>query len=556
MTQWDCEADVVIVGSGAAALAAAVAVVHNGKSVLIYEAAAQPGGTTALSGGAFWIPNNALMRAAGRTDPRAQALKLMARLSYPTLYDPTAANLGLPLRQYELLEAYYDNASPVVELMTEIGALSPYIYPTFGFSPDPLADPDYFSDLPENAAPYGRVLGNAPPGILGWPGYMLTQGMVEWLEQEGVIVQTNSRVISAVQRKNGEVVGVVVDHNGFTIRAKGKKGVIFATGGFAHSRSKMLGFSRGPMFGTGSVPTARGDFMDIASSLGADVDNLANAFYFQLAIEKAAAANGQVTLDGGICWQVYGDSSILVDKAGRRCQNEKLPYHIRGQNHFYSNGLDMPNQVQIMIWDDAVAQDPTPWPWRSVVPMPGPLPSHVLMGNTLADLAAQIQNRLNSLRGQRFFNSGVVPNVQLDPDFVTNLQATIARFNGFATTGVDLDFKRGQTAFENAWQGPSRSTTANRTMFPISGTGPYYAVLIGAGTLDTCGGPVTAADGHVLRPDGSTIHGLFGAGNCVASPAGQGYWGAGGTIGPALVFGYIAGNSASLEPNHPEDLDD
>lgn len=548
---WDCEADVVVVGSGAAALAAAVAVVNKGKSVLVYEAAAQCGGTTAISGGAFWIPNNALMRAAGRTDPRADAIKLMARLSYQSLYDPAAPNLGLPQRQYDLLAAYYDNASPVIETMTSIGALAPYIYPQFGFSPNPLSDPDYFSDLPENASPYGRVLGNAPPNLLGWPGYLLTQGMIDWLAARNVVIRTNSRVKAVVQKNSGEVVGVEVQGPETTIRAKGRRGVVFATGGFSHSKSKMIGLSRGPMFGTGSVPTTRGDFLDMASSLGAAVDNLANAFYFQLAIEKAAAAGGVVGLDG-ICWQVYGDSSILVNKTGKRCQNEKLPYHIRGQTHFQTLDLDEPNLVQIQFWDEGVAQEATPWPWRSIVPMPGPLPSYVMKANTLADLATQIQARLNSLRGQRFYAAGIVPSVQLDTKFVTNLEETITRFNSFAASGVDLDFKRGATAFENAWQGPSRSTTSNRTMYPISGTGPYYAALVGAGTLDTCGGPITAVDGHVLRPDGSQIAGLFGAGNCVASPAGHGYWGAGGTIGPALVFGYLAGVGAAMEPIHPD----
>lgn len=551
MADWDYLADVVVVGTGAAALAAAVAVINEGRSVLLFEAAAQPGGTTALSGGAFWIPNNALMRAAGRTDPRANALKLMARLSYGSLYDPAATNLGLPQRQYDLIAAFYDNASPVIEKMTALGALSPYIYPQFGFSPDPLSDPDYFSDLPENAAPYGRVLGNAPANVVGWPGFMLTQGIIDWLLAHGAVIHTEHRVVRAVQKSNGEVVGVELDHCGTIKRAKGRRGVVFATGGFAHSQSKMIGMSRGPMFGTGSVPTARGDFLDISTTLGADVDNLANAFYFQLAIEKAAAQNGVVGLDG-ICWQAYGDSSIIVNKTGKRCQNEKLPYHLRGQAHFYTLGTDEPNLVQIAIWDEAVAQDPTPWPWRSVVPAPGPLPSHVIKANTLADLATQIQARLNSLRGQRFYAAGVVPNVTLDANFVANLQSTITRFNGFAVSGEDTDFQRGATRFENAWQGPSRSTNANRTMYPISSSGPYYAVLLGAGTLDTCGGPITAVDGHVLRPDGSPIPGLFGAGNCVASPAGHGYWGAGGTIGPALVFGFLAGKGAALEPIHPD----
>jgi uncharacterized protein with NAD-binding domain and iron-sulfur cluster len=111
MQRWDQGADVVVVGTGGAALAAAAAAVDHGASVVMLEAAAEPGGTTRRSGGAFWIPNNSLMRAQGFTDPRDDALKLMARLAYPSLYDPAAPRLGLPQLQYELLAAFYDNGS-------------------------------------------------------------------------------------------------------------------------------------------------------------------------------------------------------------------------------------------------------------------------------------------------------------------------------------------------------------------------------------------------------------------------------------------------------------
>jgi cation diffusion facilitator CzcD-associated flavoprotein CzcO len=83
-------ADVIIAGAGGAGMAAAIAALEEGASILLVEAAPSPGGTTAMSGGAFWIPNNSLMRAAGLDDPRPQALALMARLSFPALYDPTA----------------------------------------------------------------------------------------------------------------------------------------------------------------------------------------------------------------------------------------------------------------------------------------------------------------------------------------------------------------------------------------------------------------------------------------------------------------------------------
>ncbi|MDC0749335.1 FAD-dependent oxidoreductase [Polyangium mundeleinium] len=548
---WHYDADVVIVGAGGAALAAAVAAVHEGVSVLLLEAGPQPGGTASISGGAFWIPNNSLMRAQGLTDPRPDALKLMARLSYPSLYDPAASHLGLPKREYDLLAAFYDHGSDVIDELTQLGALFPIIYPGFGFSPSPISDPDYHAGLPENVSPYGRVLGNAPPGLVGWPGYLLTQSMIDWIQAKHVPIRTNHRVVGAIQKKDGEVVGVEIEHNGARKRARARRAVVFATGGFSHARGKVLGLQRGPLFGTGSVPTGKGDFLDIAASLDAAIGNLSNGFYFQLAIEEAAAQNGHVTNVGAIAFGVYGDSTILVNKYGRRCVNEKMPYHVRAQSHFLALGTDEPNLVQFMIWDEAVAQEPTSWPWRGVVPAPGTLPPFVIKANTRAALAAAIDARLNALRGQRFAASGVVPSVKLDPNFVTNLDATIARFNGFAATGMDLDFQRGATSFENAWQGPSRSVTANRTMYPMSASGPYYAVILGAGTLDTCGGPIVGTDGRVLRPDGTGIPGLFGAGNCIASPAGRGYWGAGGTIGPALVFGFLAGKKAAHEPVHP-----
>ena len=134
--------------------------------------------------------------------------------------------------------------------------------------------------------------------------------------------------------------------------------------------------------------------------------------------------------------------------------------------------------------------------------------------------------------------------MRLASDFTANLKATVERFNGFAATGVDLDFHRGETPIEPAWQGPSRGAP-NRTMTALSSSGPYYALLLGAGVLDTCGGPVIDPHGRVLRTDGAAIPGLYGAGNCVASPTGQGYFGAGGTIGPAIVFGYLAGAHAA-----------
>lgn len=548
MSNQDREADVVVVGAGGAALAAACAALEEGASVLMLEAAEAAGGTTRQSGGAFWIPNNALMRAAGRTDGRDDALKLMARLSYPSTYDPEAPHLGIGQLEYELLATYYDEAAPAIETLMARGAINAMILPNLGYSPDPLSDPDYHAELPENASPYGRVLtAITPPNVYVWPGVYLADGLIQYVTGKGVPILTGHRVRGVKLNGHGEVTGVEAESQGKRRLIRARKGVVFATGGFAHDAGKVQSFLRGPIFGSGSVPTSTGDFLDIAAGLGARIGNLSNGFFYQVVLEELVKNGGKVTRPDVHAFLTYGDSTILVNKFGQRCVNEKAMYHVRAQSHFHAVGTDYPNLVQFMIWDQAVADEPTFWPWRGCVPLPGMETPYLLKADTLEGLAEAISARLDTLRGIRSANGVVGPDVKLSADFASALQSTIERFNGFAETGRDLDFQRGETPIQQAWQGPSRSTTGNRTMYPMSLQGPFYCMPVAAATLDTCGGPVIGTDARVLRTDGSAIPGLFGAGNCISSPVGQGYWGAGGTIGPALTFGYIAGRNAARE---------
>src|SRR4051812_13740037 len=135
---WGREADVVVVGTGAAGMAAAVTAAHEGATVIVLEKAGWIGGTTAKSGGGIWIPNNSFMRAAGIEDPKDDCIRYMARLSYPPLYDPTSPTFGLPQPAYDLIEAFYDNASVAVDLFMELGAM-----------PLEMGDtPSYSADLP------------------------------------------------------------------------------------------------------------------------------------------------------------------------------------------------------------------------------------------------------------------------------------------------------------------------------------------------------------------------------------------------------------------------
>jgi succinate dehydrogenase/fumarate reductase flavoprotein subunit len=549
---WDREADVVVVGTGAAAFAAAVTARQAGADVLILERAANPGGTTLISGSEYWIPNNSKMRAAGKTDPRPDALKYMARLSYPQLYDPESPTLGIPQSNYDLIATFYDTGSVAVDAFEEWGALYSRVQPSMGYSEQPdFADPDYHADLPEDKAPYGR--GINPDPDKGGSGAVPVQ-MQAWTDKNNVPILLEHRVVGVFQNRDGAVVGVRVENKGAQLAIRAKKAVFFGSGGFTQDPIKALNYLRGPVFAACAVPTCTGDFVDIGLALGAQLGNMNQAWWLQCPLEIAVKS---ASIPGADVWLPFGDSMVIVNKYGDRVTTEKMVYNERGQTHHYWNPAlrEYSNLVQFMIYDDAVAQDPSTLGFRFPVPAAGKDADYVIKGDTWEELAANIDARLDSIRGQGNVSARVGDNVVLADNFVDRLGATIQRFNGFAETGVDEDFGRGSTPIQVAWgSGTARyGQLKNPTMAPFSGTGPYYCILLGGMTLDTKGGPVIDTGARVMHVSGQPIPGLYGAGNCVASPAGQAYWSGGGTIGPALTYGYIAGQNAVAEPEKSVD---
>ncbi len=234
---------------------------------------------------------------------------------------------------------------------------------------------------------------------------------------------------------------------------------------------------------------------------------------------------------------------IQVDRTGRRAVNEKAPYHDRGQVHLHysASSRDFPNTLLFMIWDQVVADSPLNVPFRPPVPLPNEQIDYVIEASDFGTLSQALDQRLAQL-------GDAIGGIRLSEDFEQNLHGTVDRFNSFAEEGIDHDFQRGSTMMELAWNLMEREGSPNQTMAPLSSNGPYYASIVGAGVLDTNGGPLINTDAQILGFDLQPIAGLYGAGNCVATPAGAAYWGPGTTIGLALTYGFIAGRNAAREP--------
>lgn len=542
--RWDREADVVCVGGGAAGLTAAVTAAAAGAAVVVLEKGAVAGGTTARSGGVFWIPNHFGLRARGIEDSRDDCLKYLVRYSYPEFYDPESPTLGADAAVYRQLAAFYDNGSVMVDRLRELGALGVREFRMWQLDRVP---PDYFSHAPENRVPGGRPLSPTTPGGDTGRGANLILHLQGWLNRQGVPLLTGHRVTALVMQQ-GRVQGVVAARadDGAEVTVRARRAVIFGTGGFAHNPTLLRLHHKPFLYGACADPNATGDLVAIAGAAGARFANMASAWRTPVVFEEAL--QNRVVSSGAFV--PPGDSMFLVNKYGVRVVNEKRNYNDRTRIHnvFDPNQAEYPNQLMFMIYDQRTAEA---FAGNYPLPRNGPAGPHVIVGETLEGLAAALQARLESL-------AGACGSFRLDAAFGRNLQRTAARFNGFARSGDDEDFQRGAFDYDRAWAplfGPMRTDTPwqpnalpNPTLHPLREQGPYYAMIMAPGVLDTNGGPVINEHAQMLGADGEPIPGLYGAGNCIASPSREAYFGAGATIGLAMTFGYVAARHSVAAP--------
>jgi succinate dehydrogenase/fumarate reductase flavoprotein subunit len=533
--------DVVVVGTGAAGYAAAITASKGGAKVIQLEKAERVGGTTRKAGGWIWVPNNPFMQAAGMPDSREDFIRYVARLARPNKYGENTPWNGLTQWQYERIGAFYDRGTEALRQLMDWGAIR--IQHGVGV-------PDYYAQLPENTSPEGRCMFpnqlDQPDGPIG-SGQDIIDLFDRTARQTGVDIRVRHAVRQVVCDGQGAVVGVVVDTPDGPVAIRARRGVVFASGGFTHNVEMRDNFLSGPVMGGCAAHTNTGDFVAIAQELGADLLNmnyaLMSPMVLDVAVENLPTSTGS--------WRIGGDSMIWVNKYGKRVTDEKAMYHELAQVFHTWDPVraEFPNLVLVSIWDQGTEDHFTgelipgySYEFGNPLIMNRPDRPHVVKADTLPELAEAIQAKLKSF-------DEATGGFQLDETFVDSLSESIGRFNQLAGTGVDTDFHRGESPMPLFFNGPARpGNEGNPTMYPISANGPYYATLMVSASIDTNGGPRTDNDGRVLDHSGEPIPGIYGAGNCVASPFGKSYPAAGATLGPYFTSGYVAGSAVAVDP--------
>ncbi len=517
--------NVVIVGSGAAGMAAAVSAARQGASVTVLEKAPLLGGTTAWSGGGIWIPANPWAAAEGHPDSEAEALTYLRHL------DLGDADL-------DLAERYVYQGVRVVQSIEEATPLRWNTIQKF---------PDYHAELPGGRPgggrsleidslevgaeilreirpnPFGAVAASRREidagiddaemerrtrrGIVG-KGAGLIAALCQTARSLGARVLAGCPVDSLLTR-DGAVIGVAAGGAEFHGQ------VVIASGGFERDPALVRSFLRGPMTAPGSPPTNRGDGLKMGMSVGALLGNMSEAWWAPAMKVVDRQVDGQP-----LYWLLMGSiratpGGIIVDQAGRRFANEAANYNDfgRSMHEFDPAQYRFPRSPSWYVFDSDRRRAGPVGPLEPDSPDPEWLPR----AQTLEKLAEQLGMQAAALR------------------------PTVERYNGHSERGFDADFGRGSYAWDRYGAG---FISVRDQLRPLT-EAPFYAVPVEVGCLGTKGGLKTDRDARVLKADGSgPIDGLFAAGNAAANPFGLAYPSGGATVGPALVFGWLAGEAA------------
>lgn len=547
MTQDGSSIEVMVVGGGVAGLCAAIAAHDQGARVMLVEAADQLGGTASWSGGALWVPANHHLAEAGGNDSREAALRYMRHCSQGRSED-------------SLLAAYLDAGPDVIRylenrtpLRFEIGIMPDYEggieggFYTPGLSRSLAAHVFNINRLgdqqkllrrsPHGTVPFGyqeyaRMNATIHPeridpveyqrrleaGDLGW-GEALCAALLLGLLERDILISTQTRLTDAVANDQGYAVTLEGQKTGksqLTVRS-----LILCCGGYEWNPDLMeKNFPRANVR-PATVPDNLGTAWTLAEQLGARIGNEQTCWGWPgYTIPGETLPDGNALIRSGLVERAL-PHLVLVNAQGKRFVDESLPYHaiLKAMVQLDSNGKSCPNLPAFHIFDQQFRDKYSFGPIA-----PGmPTPEWMLQGESLDDLARK---------------AGIDP---------AGLVASIARFNkDVSERGEDSEYHRGTSSYGLFWGDPDNQPAPN---LGCVNEGPFYAVPMIPSTIGTCGGPVTDGQGRVLDGAGKPLPGLYAAGNSTAAFSGPSYFGPGGTIGPAMIFGVLAGQHAGQHVN-------
>lgn len=538
--KWDAVTDVVVLGSGGAALTSAILASDQGAGVMILEKAEQVGGTTAFSGGIPWIPMNRYMKELGVSDSKEEAKQLITHLTGGKEPDPV------------LIDVFIDNGWKMIDYLYEHTPVRFAVPKGYG---------DYYADLP-GGKNEGRSLdplpfslnelgewadkvrrnpifppltleegGASDPGELDFNivaermeknittmGRALAGSLFKAVLDRGIetLIETPGKEL--VMNEAGEVIGVRAERDGRDFYVGARKGVVIATGGFEWNKELVASFLKGRVTHPQSPATNEGDGLIMAMEAGAGLANMGEAWWSPAFVDPTIEYEGRVynMIDSQARTMA---NSIIVNSHGKRFANEGSTYMDFPKSFYAYDQVTqtLPNEPPVWLIFDQQLKDRA----LIVTMAPGePAPDWVDQANSIRELAEKI---------------GV------DPE---GLEETVAKFNKYAVNAEDPEFHRGTLHFEKF---ATRFAGPQANIGPIE-KAPFYALPIYYGTLGTNGGPRINEHGQVISLRGEVIPGLYSAGNVAMGILGPAYPGAGGTIGPALTFGYLAGLHAGNVP--------
>lgn len=563
--EFDANYDVVVVGSGAGALTAAVTAAAQKQRVLVIEKTGEYGGTSALSGGGIWIPCNHHFRKIGGEDSPEKAWTYLKNAIGPDIDEPR-------------VRTYIEKAPEMIEWLEKnsrvryaVADKYPDYYPHLegSLAGGRTLDPELF-DLSAlgNELPKLRMAsrGNMLMGKVAWtarqahkamsksPGWRL---MIIWLMlrykldfrwrkrtgerrdrrtalgnaliaslrasllDRGVDVWLNTDCLEMIE-KEGKVTGIAVMRDGERLTIGAKKGVILGAGGFEQNallREKYLPKPTKVEWSATPPGANTGATLEAAQKLGAATDLMDKAWWAPTLLvpgeEKARGVFAERAFPG----------AIVVNGEGKRFVNEADPY-LEFVDAMYADN-EKTGGKSIPCWTVFDSK------FRFNYAMGPLMPAQIMPDSRLR------KEWLNTVYFKADTLEELAKKINVDAE---GLAKTVARMNRFAETGTDEDFGRGGNVFDR-YYGDS-NVTPNPCLAPLS-KGPFYAMPMHAGDIGTKGGLKTDVNGRVIREDGEVIPGLYAIGNTSASVMGATYPGAGSTLGPAMTFGYLAALDAS-----------